>query len=248
MALRTCSTQPTSCWMHCCSEPTPTTASECMHVVLCLSRPQWGLIRVNLWFSPRDGEHTRACVFATVVFTSCAAGTEAHTPPVSLQFATSSHAESAPPLLSNHTLSCPCLCLFLPTRTLQSQHVVAITWAAAKLGHHNTRLYDLLLWRAVVVRRALYPQGVAVLLAALARARHRPDPRAVAQLLQVGSGQHVQYLGQHQHIGQLEALVDAVWFVVCQDRLLILLLLTGCSWLSGCLWWSLVVSARLVRC
>lgn len=71
-------------------------------------------------------------------------------------------------------------------RQLQSQHVVVITWAAAKLGQYCPALYDRLLWRAVAVRVQLYPQGVGLLLAACAAVGHRPDSKAVAQLVQVG--------------------------------------------------------------
>jgi hypothetical protein len=73
-------------------------------------------------------------------------------------------------------------------RALQSQHVVVITWAAAKLGQYCPTLFDRLLWRAVAVRAQLYPQGVGVLLAACAAVGHRPDSKAVAQLVQVGRG------------------------------------------------------------
>lgn len=64
--------------------------------------------------------------------------------------------------------------------------MVVVTWAASKVGHGQPGLYDRLLWRAVALRGLLYPQGVAMLLSACARVGHKPDPRAVAQLLQVG--------------------------------------------------------------
>lgn len=85
--------------------------------------------------------------------------------------------------------------LRLHLRRLQSQHVVVITWAASKLGHFQHELYDRLLWRAVAVRSVLHPQGVAMLLSSSARVGHRPDPRAVAQLLQVGCSCRPRHLG-----------------------------------------------------
>lgn len=75
---------------------------------------------------------------------------------------------------------CPC------RSSLQAQDVVMTLWAAAKLGHHHPQLFDRMMWRAVITRAALKPWGVAVLLCAVAQVGHRPDPRAVAQLLQVG--------------------------------------------------------------
>eukprot|EP00775_Hariotina_reticulata_P013746 gene13746-13865_t len=81
-------------------------------------------------------------------------------------------------------------------KRLQSQHVAIITWAAAKLGHHDGRLFDRLLWRAVVVRGALQLKHVGLLLWAAGRVRHAVDPRAVAQLLQVTKQRHLQLKGR----------------------------------------------------
>lgn len=95
------------------------------------------------------------------------------------------------PCLTSHASCSSCSHPYLPSsspnRTLQSQDVVCITWATARLGHYCPQLFSRLMWRAVVVRGALYPQGVAMMLAGCARAGHNPDPRAVAQLLQVGT-------------------------------------------------------------
>jgi hypothetical protein len=81
-------------------------------------------------------------------------------------------------------------------KRLQSHHVAVITWAAAKLGHHDGRLFDRLLWRAVVVRAALQLKHVAMLLWAAGKVGHAADARAVAQLLQVTKQRQLQLRGR----------------------------------------------------
>jgi hypothetical protein len=180
--LRTCERQHRCCLMHWWPGRIPTIASKsmpCWLLVLCAEQ-----LRLHVVCRQMQHKACSRCKYTKVSSTWGTSVCYLLEPHAVTQLASRRSVFHLAWTTATWLTITPSPCLHL--RRLQSQHVVVITWAASKLGHFHPALYDRLLWRAVAVRGVLHPQGVAMLLSSCARVGHRPDPRAVAQLLQVG--------------------------------------------------------------